>query len=110
MNLSRKHIIYKISALVLVIALLSPAFVKFSHIFEDHVHNVCENPQKTHFHKFNLDCDFYSFKLKTQYKFFANDFQHVSLKEYHLIISTQYQFLGNKQIFHFFKRGPPQLI
>jgi len=110
MNISKSHIIYKISAVILILALLTPSIVKFSHIFEDHIHNVCKNPQKTHFHEFDLDCDFYSFKLNTPFCFTPQDLQFLVINKYNQIATQQYLFVSNGQNLHFFKRGPPQLI
>lgn len=110
MDFFRTHIISKISIVVLTIALLTPSLVKFSHIFENHVHKVCENPQKSHFHEFDLDCEFYKFKLNTQFGFSANEFQFLNIIENHQPIISQYQFLSDYQRLHFSLRGPPQLI
>lgn len=110
MNLNRYHIIYKISVIVLVIVLLTPSFVKFSHIFQDHIHQVCKSPQNIHFHKSDLDCDFYKFKLNTQFSFFPEDFQFLKKQENYKIVTLHYSFLSNYQPLSFLLRGPPQMI
>ncbi|MBE9489733.1 MAG: hypothetical protein IMY67_05520 [Bacteroidetes bacterium] len=110
MNLSRKHIIYKVSVIILSITLLAPSFVKFSHVFENHVHQVCKNPQKVHFHEYNLDCDFYNFKLNTQFSFVSNNFQLLKTEDNHQPIILKYHFLSSNQYLDFLRRGPPQLI
>ena len=110
MNLSRKHIIYKVSVIILSIALFTPSFVKFSHIFEDHTHQVCKNPQKVHFHEYNIDCDFYNFKLNTQFSFISNDFQLLNIENNYQPIILKYHFLRIDKPIHFSRRGPPQLI
>jgi len=110
MNTYKTHIIYKISVFILVFALLTPAVVKFSHVFKDHKHNVCKNSQKTHFHEFNLDCDFYSFKLSTQFSFIPQDFELLPVIENHQIAIQHYLFVTSNKNTHLFKRGPPQLI
>ena len=110
MNINRYHIIYKISVIVLVIVLFTPSVVKFSHIFQDHIHQVCKSPQKIHFHKSDLDCDFYKFKLRTQFSFSDEELKFLIIEENYQVITSQYLFLENKQNLHFFKRGPPELI
>ena len=110
MNLSRKHIIYKVSVIILSIALFTPSFVKFSHIFENHNHQVCKNPQKLHFHEYSVDCDFYSFKLNTQFSFVPNDFQLLNIENNHQQIIIEYHFLSSDEHLGFSRRGPPQLI
>jgi hypothetical protein len=106
----KEHIIYKFSIVVLAIALLTPSFVKLSHVFEDHVHEVCDNPQKIHFHEVDLDCEFYKFKLNKKFIFAFNGFQFLNVVENHKPNSSQYQFLSDYQFLQFSLRGPPQLI
>jgi hypothetical protein len=110
MDLKRKHIAYRISIVLLVIALITPSFVKFSHVFEEHVHEDCNNPQKIHFHEFDLDCEFYKFKLNKKLILVSNEFQFLNVIENHRPNSSQYQFLSDYQFLHFSLRGPPQLI
>jgi len=94
----------------LVIALLVPSLVKVSRVFDDHVHQVCKNPQKIHIHEFDTDCAFYNFKLNTQFSIVANDFQFLKDKEGFQTICSQYHFLCNYKQLSFSLRGPPQLI
>ena len=65
----KAHIGYKISLIVLIIALLVPSFVKLAHAFEKHKHEVCTTPQKSHYHELDLDCEFYKFKLSHTFNF-----------------------------------------
>ena len=110
MNLSRKHIIYKVSVIILVIALLTPSLVKFSHVFENHIHKVCKNPQKFHFHEYNVDCDFYNFKLNTPFSSASIDNQLLDIVNNHQRVFLKYHFFNGKKHLHFSRRGPPQLI
>lgn len=110
MNLSRKHNIFKISVIILVIALLTPSLVKFSHIFENHIHQVCKNPQKLHFHEYNVDCDFYDFKLNTQFSLASIDYQLLDIVDNHEPVFLKYHFFISNQLLHFSRRGPPQLV
>jgi len=106
----KEHIIFKFSIVLLVIALLTPSFVKFSHIFKDHVHEVCSNPNKAHFHNVDLDCEFYKFKLNKKLFFASNEFQCLNVTENHKLTISYYQYLSDYQFLHFSPRGPPQLI
>ncbi len=54
-------------AILLIAAVLLPTSVKFAHIFEDHKHELCEDFTTTHIHDLDLDCEFYKFKLNTQF-------------------------------------------
>ena len=111
MNTLKGHIIYKLSIVVLALTLLTPTLVKFSHVFEIHnIHKVCENPQKTHFHKLNLDCEFCKFKLNTQWLFATKSFQFINKQEHYKVTSLSYFYLSNYQPLSFLRRGPPQTI
>lgn len=54
-------------AVLLTAAILLPTSVKFAHIFEDHKHELCEDFNTVHIHDLDLDCEFYKFKLNTQF-------------------------------------------
>ncbi|RLD29377.1 MAG: hypothetical protein DRI75_03555 [Bacteroidetes bacterium] len=109
-NTFKEHIIYKFCIVVLATALLTPSFVKFSHVFEEHIYEVCNNPQKTHFHEIDLDCEFYKFKLNKKFVFASIEFQFLNVVENYKSNSSQYQFLSDYQFLQFSLRGPPQLI
>lgn len=110
MNPARTHIVFKSCIALLVIALLLPSFVKFVHVFENHKHLVCENPQKSHFHEFDIDCEFYKFKLNPQVTAITNDFFIANLQENFKSITTQYHFISDYQRLSFLLRGPPSLV
>lgn len=106
----KAHIGFKISLVILVTVLLVPSFVKLAHAFENHKHEVCKTPQKSHYHELDLECEFYKFKLST-----AFNFQPV---DYNLTVSSQIVQEDNFYKSFFFNlhtvqttlRGPPQLI
>ena len=104
--------VFKVLAIVLVLAVLFPSVVKLSHAFNHHTHEVCEsdNESKTHFHESDLDCDFYKFKL-TKNQFFVlskysikPNFLFSKEKLEHYISYNNYRQLTR------FLRGPPQLV
>ncbi|MFB9053793.1 hypothetical protein ACFFVB_11970 [Formosa undariae] len=106
----KKHIVFKIFTVVLVIALLTPAFVKFSHVFEHHKREVCHGENQTHLHTADIDCEFYKFQLNHHFTIpvFIADIPFV--EENHELISSQYNFLSTFQLRHFSLRGPPLYI
>ncbi len=86
MHTFREHIIYKFSIVILVAALLTPSFVKLFHIFENHEHAICVNQQDTHFHKVDLDCEFYKFKLNTRFSPLQHAVELLVIEDdYHLV-------------------------
>lgn len=110
MVIVQQHIISKICAILLAIAVLVPVVVKANHVLENHEHNICDNNDVLHFHEINLDCEFYKFKLNTQYVFTA---QPVLFTLTHFIHKTPVQyhsFLSYNQHLAFALRAPPYLV
>ena len=103
-------VMLKLSAAILLLAILTPSFVKLAHAFENHKHEVCTNPTTTHFHEFDLDCEFYKFKLQTQtFSEFAN-IDIVETSEINTVSASQYKFFTSTTFSSCFLRGPPQLV
>ena len=101
---------FKIFALVLALSLLAPTFVKFTHIFSHHKHEVCLGEKTTHLHKYDRDCDFYKFKLSNSLIFNLCDISLFSKTEIPLKTIRHYFFLVNYQNLHFSLRAPPSLV
>ena len=99
-------------AIMLVLAVLLPSVVKLTHAFNHHKHDVCDNDNKhqTHFHASDLDCDFYKFKLTTQYYSKLEPIQLVLIKNNFKITNAQYAYISDYQKLQTALRGPPQLI
>lgn len=104
------HIIMNLSAIVLVLVILTPSFLKFAHAFENHKHEVCTNPQTTHFHSLDLDCEFYKFKVQTQAYKEALDFSFLVFNSFNKSVLLNYNFTFKTHFSSFYLRGPPSLI
>lgn len=63
----------------MVLGILLPSVVQFTHIFEDHEHNFCGNVT-THLHEQQLDCDLTKIFIP---------FGQYYLDEYNILTSTQ---------------------
>ncbi|GAA4898076.1 hypothetical protein GCM10023311_23590 [Flaviramulus aquimarinus] len=110
MKLLKEHIAFKIFTLVLTVTLLVPSAVKFAHIFSHHEHEVCNGNPKTHFHKLDVDCEFYKFKLNSQF-YTANEYVEFTVyNSYYKINKLTYNFLNNHRQLSFSLRGPPCLV
>ncbi|MBF8149599.1 hypothetical protein ITJ86_06795 [Winogradskyella sp. F6397] len=98
--------------MLLVLAVLFPSAVKLNHAFSHHTHNVCDDDGSltTHFHEADIDCDFYKFKLTTQFYFKNKLDTLVSEEENFKITNSQYEFVSDFQKLQTVLRGPPQLI
>lgn len=110
MKLLKEHIAFKVLTFVLVVILLVPSTVKFIHIFSHHEHEVCEGNPKAHFHKLDVDCEFFKFKLNSQ---FYTTNEHIELTVYnphYKINKLTYNFLNNHRQLSFSLRGPPRLV
>ena len=103
----KKHIPSKFLVVLLTIILVAPVFVKSYHIFEDHKHEVCKTPNKTHFHEYEIDCEFYNFKLNTQFNLSITSDIIPVLKGKTQSITSQYYFISDYQQLQFSLRGPP---
>jgi hypothetical protein len=103
----KQHIVFKLSTLLLVLALLTPTVVKFAHIFNHHSHEVCKGETKTHLHALDVDCTFHKFKLNTQYTFSIQSIDLFVNEDNYNHIFTNYIFLNSYQSLHFSLRGPP---
>jgi hypothetical protein len=107
MNKYKESIVFKSLIITLVITLLVPSFVKLAHAFENHKHEICVTPQKTHFHKFDLDCEFYKFKTSPQIAITFEYSENLNVEKIALPIVSQYQFISDYQRLSFSLRGPP---
>ena len=87
-----------------------PSFVKLAHAFENHKHEVCETPQKSHYHELDLDCEFYKFKLSNAFNFQPEDFSFSIINQISQVDNLYKSFYNNLQAKHTSLRGPPQLI
>lgn len=103
----KEHIASKVLVVLLTIVLVTPLVVKLYHIFEDHNHEICKTPNKTHFHELEIDCEFYNFKLNTQFNLSIKSVIIPALKEITQSITSQYHFISDYQQLHFSLRGPP---
>lgn len=110
MSTKKSHSISKALVVILSMTLLFPLFVKFDHLFQDHEHAVCATPYKTHFHNFDIDCDFYNFTLNTIYFEPQPTYEFLAALKITNIVVSQYQFISEYQHLHFSLRGPPQAV
>ena len=109
MNFLRQHIIFKGLTLILVFAFLLPSAVKAMHVFEDHQHEVCLGEIDAHFHNYDVDCEFYKFKLNSHFTIPENTVLVVNFPHIESTIPTHYSFLSEFQTLHFSLRGPPAI-
>ena len=111
MHKIKEHIVFKTIALILVLALFVPTGVKFTHLFANHIHDICKGEKATHLHEINPDCDFYKFKLTTSYYFKALDYAgFIKTPAHSDPIITPYNYLKNHWQLPFSLRGPPALV
>ena len=110
MRFSLKQTILSFVASLLVIILLVPSLVKFAHVFDHHTHTVCTNWQKLHFHEYDLECEFYDFKISPQITFEKTEFEIVITDNDFSFNTSQYQSISDYQRLSFLLRGPPGLV
>ncbi|MBO6606546.1 hypothetical protein [Psychroserpens sp.] len=105
----QRHII-QLLIFSLTLVLLLPSVVKFSHVLSHHEHEICEDTNASHFHEIDVDCEFYKFKLTTnfysalkQIEITPNEFFNNSEYSYHAFVKQQKR--SSKA-----QRGPPGLV
>lgn len=110
----KKKILYTISfkllALTLVFAILTPTIIKFAHGFQDHEHEICIGESTSHFHELDIDCEFYKFKLNTQYVHILKPIDVLELETYQVDIKSEYKFFSDFKKLQTSLRGPPSII
>ncbi|WP_290696185.1 hypothetical protein [Lacinutrix sp.] len=103
-----QHIVIKSIIILLVAAIVLPSVVKFTHVFEEHKHEVCANPSDSHYHEVEIDCEFYKFKVNNPYTLvFENIYIFNNLNNYSNFYS-RYTFLKSFKNFGIALRGPPK--
>ncbi|WP_033958177.1 hypothetical protein [Psychroserpens jangbogonensis] len=107
MNNYKQHIAFRIATVFIVLCLVLPSVVKFSHTFSDHEHEVCLGENQSHFHEIDSDCDFYKFKINHQTTFSVLKFIPIQVNDNREVIASKYLFLSSFQKLHFSLRGPP---
>ncbi|WP_456440205.1 hypothetical protein [Psychroserpens sp.] len=107
MNKYKQHITFRIVTIFIVVCLVLPTVVKFSHIFNHHEHEVCLGENQSHLHEIDTDCDFYKFNLNHQTTLITFNFTPLIINENQETITSQYLFLSSFQKLHFSLRGPP---
>jgi len=106
----KQHIVFRITAILLLLSVLAPSAVKLAHVFENHQHEVCLGEQKAHFHSLDLDCEFYKFKLNNQFAVTFNESELFSAEINQDYIELLYSFKQEHQHLSFSLRAPPQLV
>lgn len=110
MHIIKKHIIQNIFAILLTASIAVPSLVKFSHIFESHKHEVCTNISTTHLHEFDIDCEFYKFKIPIQTVTNCDISTLIEIPFISKKVFNYYTLLESSKFNFFEKRGPPLLM
>jgi len=109
-NQQEQYFLLKYVAVVLLLAILLPSAVKFTHVFEDHKHEVCTDYSTNHMHEIDLECEFFKFKLNTQYYTLLENFDLIIEDNFFKIKDTYYNFQFNYQQLSYSLRGPPFVV
>ncbi|WP_338733786.1 hypothetical protein [Mangrovimonas cancribranchiae] len=83
---------------------------KFAHAFSHHEHEVCLGTDGAHIHNFDMECEFYKFKINSSFTFTAHSYQILEFKDNHSPILSQYYFISDYQKLPFSLRGPPLFV
>ena len=106
----KQHIAFRITTLFIVVCLVLPSVVKFSHIFAHHEHEVCLGENQSHLHEIDMDCEFYKFNLSNSFYFKTEDYK-INFNVPSQILNTKYHtYLRSHQQLSTYLRGPPILM
>ncbi|WP_432410334.1 hypothetical protein [Rasiella sp. SM2506] len=104
-----KHITTPFFAQLLVLAIVFPSIVQFTHIFQDHEHTFCGNVE-THLHEQKLDCQLDHFQV-ISYNFIPQiDFVSFPPEAYFTVEILTATALYNSLKQTYSLRGPPSLL
>ena len=73
-------------------------------------HDLCDNPNETHLHKIENDCDFCKSNINHNYNIIKTNLGLVRAIISKTLIHTSYSFQYNYQQLSFSLRGPPVLV
>ncbi|TLP79633.1 hypothetical protein [Maribacter sp. ACAM166] len=107
MSFVRNKILNPLVAIILLVGLLGPYFVKISHALYEHEELHCASKDELHVHAVEFNCDFEHYHLST---FFYPEFNYPHFLEVTPItkaIINNYYYLSKYQQLHFVLRGPP---
>lgn len=109
MNNYKYQIAFRLATLFVVVCLILPTVVKFSHVFSHHEHEVCLGENQSHLHEIDMDCEFFKFKLSNSYYFIIETYDiHENIVSNKL--QTKYHtYLKSHQQLSTYLRGPPSL-
>ena len=107
MNNCKQYIAFRIATVFIVVCLVLPTVVKFSHAFNHHEHEVCLGESQSHLHEIDTDCNFYKFNVNHQTTLISFNFSPIEINSYQEVIASKYLFLSTFQKLHFSLRGPP---
>lgn len=104
---------FKVFAITLSLTVLLPSVVKLSHAFNHHEHEICTNDNdetSTHFHELDLDCEFYKFKLNSNYYSHLKIDNSETDENYKKVATTFYVFIRSQEQETTLLRGPPSIV
>ncbi len=97
----------KITSFILILSIILPLIIGFTHVLDDHEHDICKAKTETHIHSKKSNCSSLHYFTHFQYKSGLN-YLEIHGAEYFQGPSIQLNFL-----FYFtyissnFERGPP---
>lgn len=110
MNNYKQHITFRVATLFIVVCLVLPSVVKFTHIFAHHEHEVCLGENQSHLHELDMDCEFYKFNLSHNFYFEIDDFKIDFIIPSQTLNTKYHAYLKSHQQLPTYLRGPPYLM
>ncbi len=103
----KKQIFRFIASFVLIVSILLPIGISFTHALNKHEHKVCTATSEHHIHKKNINCSYFHYlsPIQTTPSFYTFEFYETIATFEVLLVNENFHF--NNDISHFSVRGPP---
>src|SRR5690606_16953101 len=98
---------FKLSAVLLALALLFPFTTEALHILNHHGHEHCTENTTTHFHKHQYECEIFDFHITTVVSIQSDNLKPPVFSNFKTIFPPVEEFYLDNVSFQYHLRGPP---
>ena len=104
------NILHKILSYILILVLLFPIGITFSHVLDDHTHDICIAKREKHIHSEEINCTYLHYFSNVQYR--DQDFNFLALLpnfiySKRILVLESFYFLSDTS--QYLVRGPPTI-
>ena len=105
----KRNYFKKIISSILILGILLPLVISFSHVLQHHEHNICKAKTEKHIHSKKNNCSSFHYFIDIQYKVALKNIE-IDKVDYFNALSAQLNFLFYFTcIFSILERGHPSV-